>query len=271
MQAHLLQFNISWENRHENFDRVRALLDRTPVNRGDFILLPELFDSGFSLNVASTADNQDETDAFLRDLARATGCTLQGGRTHLPPGADLAYNEAPIFSPSGDGIARYRKVHPFTFGREPESFQGGGSIVTYAWHAGDRSLKVCPAVCYDLRFPELFRAGLHAGAEMFAIGANWPNARQAHWRALLIARAIENQAFVLGVNRTGDDPFLSYLGGSIAVGPKGDVLAELTTEEAVLSVEIDPSEVAAWREKFPAWRDGRVSVPDGAVTPAESR
>jgi predicted amidohydrolase len=96
------------------------------------------------------------------------------------------------------------------------------------------------------------------GAECYAIGANWPRARQAHWRALLIARAIENQAFVLGVNRTGRDPTLEYAGGSIAIGPKGDVLGELGDEEAVLSVQVDPRQVREWRETFPAWRDGKI-------------
>jgi omega-amidase len=117
---------------------------------------------------------------------------------------------------------------------------------------------VCPAVCYDLRFPELFRIGLSKGAEAFAIGANWPEARQAHWRTLLIARAIENQAFVLGVNRTGSDPALRYAGGTIAVGPRGEVLGELEAEEGVLSTGVDVSEMRKWREVFPAWRDGRL-------------
>jgi predicted amidohydrolase len=93
---------------------------------------------------------------------------------------------------------------------------------------------------------------------LFAIGACWPDSRHAHWRALLIARAIENQAFVLGVNRTGKDPALSYAGGSIAVGPRGEVIAELGAEERVLSVEIQPSALREWRSKFPAWKDGRL-------------
>jgi predicted amidohydrolase len=126
---------------------------------------------------------------------------------------------------------------------------------------------VCPAICYDLRFPELFRLGLLKGAEVYALGANWPDARQAHWRALLIARAIENQAFVLGVNRTGRDPHLNYAGGSIAVGPQGEVLGELAAEEAVLSVEIAPREVHAWREKFPAWKDGKLLAQGGQDMP----
>jgi omega-amidase len=109
-----------------------------------------------------------------------------------------------VFGAGGKLLAEYAKVHPFTFGREPEAFEGGDGVVTYAWGG----LTVCPAVCYDLRFPELFRHGLMRGAEVFCLGANWPDARQAHWRALAMARAIENQAFVLAVNRVGRDPHL---------------------------------------------------------------
>jgi predicted amidohydrolase len=123
-----------------------------------------------------------------------------------------------------------------------------------------------PATCYDLRFPELFRDGLRAGAEVIALGACWPSVRHAHWRALLIARAIENQCFVLGVNRVGDDPAqigagvgqvagLRYLGGSLVVSPMGDVLGELGADEGVLSVEIHAQSVRDWRSKFRAWKD----------------
>src|SRR5690606_23399722 len=121
------------------------------------------------------------------------------------------------------------------------------------------TLTICPAICYDLRFPELFRIGLGMGAEAFCLGANWPQARQNHWRALAIARAIENQAFVFALNRTGADPHLQYGGGSIAVGPKGEILGELGDEEQVLSVEVDPEVVHAWRREFPAWRDLRLT------------
>lgn len=98
------------------------------------------------------------------------------------------------------------------------------------------------------------------GAELFAIGACWLDTRQAHWRVLAMARAIENQAYVLAVNRTGPDPNANYIGGSIAVGPHGDVLGELGAEEGVLSVEIDRDEVRRWREKFPAWKDSKLPI-----------
>jgi predicted amidohydrolase len=255
MRAHLVQLDIAWEDPARNFERVADLLDRVEVGRNDLVLLPEMFDSGFSLNIERTAD-AGATLAFLTNLATDLGVYVQGGRT-VRAGAK-ATNRAPAIGPDGSVLADYAKIHPFSFGNEPERFDAGGEVVTYRWADGGSGLSVCPAVCYDLRFPELFRIGLRRGAEVFALGANWPSSRQHHWRALLIARAIENQAYVLGVNRTGTDPNLVYAGGSLAVGPRGEIVGELGAEEAVLSVEVQPQAIRAWRETFPAWKDIRL-------------
>lgn len=260
MRAHLIQLDIHWEDRAANFRSVERLLGSVHVEPDDLILLPELFDSGFSLNVRFTNDANEQTDGFLASLAMRTRAFVLGGRTLLPDGATRAFNLMSVKDPQGHTLTDYAKIHPFSYGREPESFAPGDRIVTFPW--ADR-LCVCPAICYDLRFPELFRRAMLRGAQVFAIGANWPDSRQEHWRSLLIARAIENQAFVLGVNRTGKDPHLNYAGGSIVVDPRGNVLGELDAEEAVLSVEIDPGLVEAWRAEFPAWRDVRlITEPD---------
>ncbi|MBO6513677.1 MAG: hypothetical protein JJ974_06920 [Phycisphaerales bacterium] len=253
MKAHLVQLDIQWEDPQTNYARVRSLLDTIRISPGDLIALPELFDAGFSLNTKTTCDMNNSTLEFLSDLAQETGCMIQGSRSIFPAqdSESLALNCATVCAPGGKNpVCEYHKVHPFSMGSEPKSFQGGNEVVQYDWVAGNETLKVCPFICYDLRFPELFRKGFVDGAEMFVLGANWPNARQHHWRSLLIARAIENQAFMLGINRCGDDPYLSYSGGTIAIDPMGTVLGELGDEEAVLSVEIDPTMLRDWRSKF---------------------
>ncbi len=266
MRVHLIQMNIGWENRHENFAGVHRLLEGIGITPGDLLVLPEMFDSGFSLRTETTHDGAGQTLTFLRTLAIDLGCTVQGGRTVLGPAGGRATNRAPVFNGAGTLLTEYAKIHPFSFGREPEAFEGGAGVTTYKWAGPDSdSLMVCPAICYDIRFPELFRLGLLAGAEAFAIGANWPAARQSHWRALAVARAIENQAFVFAVNRTGRDPHLEYAGGSIVVGPRGETLGELGDEEGVLTVEVDPAAVRSWRETFPAWRDIRLIGNRGAA------
>lgn len=268
MKAHLIQFDIRWEDKTANYARVREMVSKADVRTGDFVILPELFDTGFSFNIEATADADGCTLEFLCDLAKTSGCFVQGTRTVQQAATAKAKNRATIVSPGGDVVIEYEKIHPFSFGREPERFDGGDRVVTYAWGRGEGALTVCPAICYDLRFPELFRLGLMQGAEVYAISTNWPDTRHMHWRALLVARAIENQAVVLGVNRTGRDPHLNFVGGSLAVGPKGEILGELGAEEAVLSVEVDPSAIRGWRAQFPAWRDARLA---GLTDPTKFR
>ncbi len=257
MRAHMVQLDIVWEDKPANHARVDAMLGDAAVAPGDLIVLPELFDTGFSMRVERTNDASGESLAYLRGLAGRTKAFIHGGLTVM--GSDgWARNRAVVIAPDGRIECAYDKVHPFSFGREPEKFKGGDTVTTWSWpHAGG-SLCVCPAVCYDLRFPELFRRGLELGAEVFVIGANWPRERTHHWRALLIARAIENQAWVVGVNRAGDDPHLSYAGGSIVVDHMGSVVADAGEAAGVISVEIDADTLRAWRERFPAWRDRRL-------------
>jgi predicted amidohydrolase len=263
MQAHLVQMDIVWEDRSANFALVESMLDTADVRDGDLVVLPELFDVGFSLNLDAAPDREGRTLAFLTSLAARRGITVHGGRAVLAEGAAKALNTAVIVGPQpGSGHAAvlcdYAKLHPFSFGRESESYTGGDRAMAYDWVDGPDTLRVCPAVCYDLRFPELFRAGIRLGAEAFAIGANWPASRQHHWRTLLLARAIENQAVVLGVNRCGNDPHLAYAGGSIAVSAKGEILGELNDRPGVLTVAVDPAQVRAWRAEFPALADVRL-------------
>ncbi len=262
MHAHLVQLDIVWEEPTENHARVTHLLADVKIEPGDLILLPEMFATGFSLRNEVTTAATHDTRAFIAGLARSTRAYVQGGLTVAIEASKFAENRAPIYSPSGEHIAEYAKIHPFGFGREPEAIQGGQHIVCWDWtpSAETKPLRVGIGICYDLRFPELFRSLVASGAQCFALGANWPSARQEHWRSLAIARAIENQAFMLAVNRCGSDPHLDYAGGSIAVGPRGEILGELTDAPGVLSVPIDPEEVTSWRDKFPALRDIRLPI-----------
>lgn len=263
MRAHLVQMNIAWEDRTANHARARSLLDGAAIEPGDLVALPEMFDSGFSLNIERTADDAGRTREFLAQTAQERGVFLYAGLT-VRRDDGMGLNRAVVIAPTGATICTYDKLHPFSFGRESERFAPGQrGVVTCRWdpaQEGGGGLTMCPAICYDLRFPELFRVGLGLGAELFVIGANWPRERAAHWRALLIARAIENQAYVIGVNRVGEDPSLSYAGGSLAVSPMGVALREGGEEECVLTVEIDPQEVRDWRDAFPAWRDRRADL-----------
>jgi predicted amidohydrolase len=264
-RVHIVQPDIRWHDKPANHEHVRQLLDDTDVQSGDLILLPEMFDTGFSFAIESTNDKRGQTLQFLLDLADDTGALVQGGRTFAAchKQACSARNLMSVVAPGQKLVCEYAKQRLFTPSGEHERFEPGRETVTYAWGQSDDQLTVQPAICYDLRFPELFRAGLKAGAQAIALGACWPSVRQHHWRSLLIARAIENQAFVFAANRVGNDPpkpdgsaGLNYAGGSIAISPKGEVLAEATKPEpCVLSVDVDASLVRTWRTQFPAWRE----------------
>ncbi len=269
-RVHLVQMDIAWEQPEANHARAAALVDKArdqdKLRPGDLILLPEMFATGFSFNIQTTADTNGSTLRFLSDLATRTGCYVQGGRTVTAPGAGLptaARNVMSVLGPQsspgqpGAVLCEYTKMHPFQ--GERERFEAGTHAAMWEWKAA--GLRVAPAICYDLRFPEVFGEGLKLGAEMFTIGACWPSVRLQHWRALNIARAIENQAYVAAVNRVGDDPGppqaggLHYGGCSMVVSPMGDVLAEEWEKECVLSVPIEAGAVREWRGKFGAWRE----------------
>ncbi len=271
MRAHLVQLDIAWEDKRSNHERVRTLLGAAGVEPGDLVAMPEMFDTGFSLNVERTAADPEFSVAFLHALAAEFRATAIASVPVMERDG-RARNRAFLITPDGRTCTTYDKVHPFSYGQESERFAGGTSVsvASVPLGASARRVMVCPVVCYDLRFPELFRIGLDQGAEMFVVVANWPRERAEHWRTLLIARAIENQAIVLGVNRTGEDPNLRYVGGSIAVDPRGRILGEAGAGEGVLSVALDPGWISAWRGKFPAWQDRRIAVGKIGSSPPES-
>ncbi len=263
MRAHLVQLDSVWEDKAQNYARVRSLLQSVDCAPDDLIVLPEMFDTGFSLNVERTHDGDGATQLFLAALAKDHHAYVYGGFTmQREDGKGL--NRAQVYGPGDALLCEYDKIHPFSFGREPERFVGGSHVVTADWKSGDEHLKLCPAICYDLRFPELFRCGLRQGAELFVIGANWPAPRREHWRTLLVARAIENQAFVIGVNRAGNDPHLPYAGDSLAVSPAGEILADVGASESVVTVDLDVASLRQWRETFPAWKDWKTFLLGGS-------
>jgi omega-amidase len=252
MNLFAVQFDIAWEDRAANFRKVHELVRANPPAPGSLVVLPEMFACGFSMNLAVTRQNEArEDERFLRDLACETNATMLGGVVSAED--DHGRNEAVAFSSEGMLLARYAKIHPFSLGGEDTAHLAGTDVVTFPW-AG---FTVAPFVCYDLRFPEIFRAAARRGAELFVVIALWPVKRQQHWLTLLQARAIENQAYVIGVNRVGTDPQFSYAGRSVVVDPHGVIIADAGEQERVLGASIDVEAVRSWRRDFPALRDAQ--------------
>ena len=248
-----VQLDIAWEDKKANFSRVRALLDAARLPRGTFVLLPEMFATGFSLNVEGIAESPGgETETFLASVAAEFGVTVCGGVvTRAADGRGL--NQSVTVGPGGRPLARYSKIHPFSYGGETKHYAPGTEVVAYAVD----SVPVASFVCYDLRFPEIFRNAAKKGVQLMTVIANWPEPREAHWLALLKARAIENQAFVIGVNRCGRDPKQVYSGRGQVLDPRGNVLADGGNGEGVFGAELDLAALESYRKEFPALQDMR--------------
>lgn len=239
--------------------RVAEVVDLvTSLGDADVVVLPEMWPQGYFAfdeyrAVAQPADG--EIASALSEAARRASVHLVGGSfVEARPDGRL-HNTSLVFGPGGERLALYRKVHVFGYGsRESELVSHGeGPAVVEASFGG-----IGLAICYDLRFPELFRSEVDAGAKVFVVPAAWPEARVEHWRLLLRARAVENLAFVVGCNGAGRDHDVDVGGFSAIIEPRGDVLAEAGAEPTVLRARLDLDAVDAYRDDFPALDDRRL-------------
>jgi len=250
MRIALLQMDLAWEDVAENHLRAGRMLEKAADGGARLAILPEMFSTGFSMAPERVAEEPGgPSEEFLASRAKALGLSVLAS---VPQRSEpLPQNVALLASPDGS-VVRYAKIHPFTFGGEHRHYAGGGRVVT----AEVEGVRVTPLVCYDLRFPEPFRLAARE-TDLFAVVANWPETRRSHWQLLLRARAVENQAYVAGVNRAGEGGGLRYAGDSAAIGPLGETLAEAGDGERILFAEVDPSEAARVRAKFPVLDDIR--------------
>lgn len=245
-----LQLDIAWEDPQENFRRADALIERA-IDRGASLLaLPEMFAAGFSMRARAMAAHAADIQGFLSDRAAEHGIWLIGGYHEL--GENRPANACSVFDPTGSEVLHYRKIHPFSLVSEHEHFEAGARIETFEING----LRVTPLICYDLRFPELFRA-VAGSTDLFVVIANWPERRSHAWRTLLAARAIDDQAWVLGVNRVGEGDGHQYRGDTTLLDPWGKVEATLAEEAGVIVGEVDAEIVRSARERFGFLADRR--------------
>ena len=248
-----LQLDIAWEQPAENFRRAEALVSEAVARDAQLLVLPELFATGFSMRADAMAAHAAEVRAFLADIATRYGAWVIGG--YAEPGAERPANACGVFAPNGDEVLHYRKIHPFSLAREPEHYEAGEDLHTLEIEG----IRVTPLICYDLRFPELFRAAA-AATDLYVVIANWPTRRAHAWRTLLAARAIDDQAWVLGVNRVGDAEGHPHRGDTTLLDPWGQVVATLADEPGVVTGEVGAAVVREARERFSFLDDRRPEV-----------
>ena len=255
MRVAAIQHDIVWEQPEQTREHVRPLIAKAAADGARLIVLAEMFATGFSMQPERIAEDEGgPNEQYLLEAAAEHDAYLIASIAQRGPDGNFR-NNAVIATPAG-AVTRYAKIHPFSFAGEHERYTAGTQRCTVEIEG----LRLSPFVCYDLRFADEFWALAH-DTDVYVVPANWPTPRHEHWRALLRARAIENQAYVVGVNRVGAVRELGHSGGSAIIDPLGTVLAgddpADESREAVYCADIDPVTVRDVRAKFPFLADRR--------------
>lgn len=255
MKIAMVQLDIKWESKRANFEKTEHFVSKASIAGCDIVVLPEMFNTGFSMNTSAIAEDENgETASILSTMAKHYEVNIIAGYAVKGAKEGRGENIAAVYNRRGELIARYVKIHPFSFAGEDQHYVAGNKTVTFDIEKMSAGI----FICYDLRFPEVFRSIAHEVQIIFVI-ANWPSSRKEHWETLLKARAIENQCFIVGLNRIGDDTNgIHYSGGSRIYDPSGREICDGHTDEFVIC-SINPDEAAETRAAFPFLKDMRPS------------
>jgi omega-amidase len=251
MKIALVQYNPFWEDKQANKKKLKEMSNS--ISEAELIVFPEMSLTGFTMKSEEMAEGiQGDSFRYFSDLAKEKAAHVFAGiierrNTRL-------YNTLIHIKPDGKLLKLYRKIHPFSYSGENEFYDAGvRPAITKI-----RKWKIGLTICYDLRFPELFRKYGKRKVHLIVNIANWPDTRIEHWRTLLKARAIENQCYVVGVNRVGQDPKLNYTGFSSVFNPMGKEIISVESEEKIILAELNKDYIKEVREKFPFLEDIRL-------------
>ena len=249
-----IQLDVVWENPAANLARVEPRVADAAAAGARLIVLPEMFATGFSMASVEMAAHAEAIRSALAALARRHRVWLLAG--YAEPGAGRPHNACSLVDPDGGEALHYRKLHPFSLAGEHEHYDAGTMLVT----ADVEGVRVTPTICYDLRFPEIYRAAA-TGTDLYVVIASWPDRRSFAWRTLLAARAIDCVAWVLGVNRVGTDPYgVPHRGDTSLVDPMGQAVETLAWDEGIVAGEVDAVRARELRQRLPFLADRRPEV-----------
>ena len=252
MKVAVVQHNIEWADRDANFRDLSILIADAAAVGAQFVVLTEMFSTGFVVDRDDIGEPLGgPSSQFLSTMAKEHNVWIAGSCPEISDDDVRPFNSLVVASPHGIEN-RYNKIHPFTYGGEHNHFRAGDSHQSVTAHG----VRISLSVCYDLRFADEYWAQAH-NTDLYIVPANWPASRREHWMALLKARAIENQAYVIGCNRVGDGGGLHYAGDSMIINPLGEVLAMGAESQTILFADIDPEVVLTTRTKFPFLQDRR--------------
>ena len=247
MKLAICQTHIIWENKQENYKKAKQFCRQAAAMGADLICFPEMSFTGFSMDTDKTSEEHGETIEQMQQYAKEHNLAVGfgwAGKTKRK--AENHYTVVNGETVLGD----YVKIHPFSYSGEDLYFQGGTKICILEL----QGIKIGLSICYDLRFPELYQR-LSRDADLILVPANWPRSRSLHWKALLQARAIENQSYIAGINCAGDIGKLHYSGDSCVFHPDGQRICGFLEKEEMQVCEIQKSEVMEYRKGFPVKKD----------------
>lgn len=253
MKVAVTQMDIVWENKEANKLICKNMVSEAARRKAELIIFPEMTLTGFTMNTAYAGEKSlegGETVEYFKELSINYNIDIIFGMVYI---SDKSYNLSVLIE-KGKLKAFYKKIHPFSYGGETDYYSRGNEIVSVDYKGERLSM----FVCYDLRFPEIFQSASKE-SKIITVIANWPAVRKEHWDTLLKARAIENQSFVIGVNRTGRGDGLEYTAASAVYSPYGERLTESTDNE-LLYVDINISEADRYRAEFPLKNDRREAL-----------
>lgn len=247
LRISLLQYDIAWEDKEANFLKIESLLAQSE-EKHDILILPEMFSTGFSMNSSTLAEPiSGKTLNRIKSLVRQYDAAIAG--SFIAEDKGHYFNRGFFITPTAEYF--YDKRHLFRMGSEPEHFSAGESKLIIPF----RGFNICLLVCYDLRFP-IWARNSNNEYDLLIYVANWPHSRALVWNTLLPARALENQAYVCGVNRIGTDATgLHYSGDSKLIDFKGNLLIHIPEEEKIVTAIISTDKLNTFRHKFPVWKD----------------
>ncbi len=252
MKVGLIQYDPEWENKKMNSDKISWLLSHN-YEKHELLVFPEMTLTGFTMKAAEYGEELNgESFSFFSELARKYTAHILAGI--IEKSEKKYYNSLVHINPEGKLLKTYRKIHPFSFSTEDKNYaKGEETVITKI-----NDLSTGLSICYDLRFPELYRQYAKKKVDMLVVIANWPDTRIEHWRTLLRARAIENQCYVLGVNRVGNDPELKYNGYSAVVDPMGNEIISVSAEEKIVTADVFKDKADEVKTTLPFLNDIRL-------------
>jgi predicted amidohydrolase len=248
--------NVKAGDPRANWSVMQEMTAESARRGSELVVFPELWDNGYALEKAKDVASTLSTGLFAQVAALSRNSNLFILGSMLEKRGVGVYNCAAVFSPRQGVLGAYRKVHLFAPMGEPNFLSPGESGLTLDLPWGRSSV----GICYDLRFPELFRRYSAEGSKVLILPSQWPHPRLAHWRALVQARAIENQMYVFACNRVGESLGTTFCGHSMIVDPWGDIVAEAGEGEQILTVKINIDLVDEVRQRLPVLGDRRPSV-----------